>query len=317
MDGGMIVAFGYPPPLLDLSLFHQCCIYEERGRQQFSMRVDLAREQTERVQVSVSYDLGETADDFESFQVHDIGIPAGVTWSGIIVTATPRDDDVEEPEKRLTVTASATIGGETHTDTQVLKLIDNDAPDQATVVSLAVSAEGLVTWERGDTRVPGQVYLLRWVSGGSPPQSADSMDTPGYGKSWIEGSDCGAEGCEFQIPDFDAELHYLVQVRSLLGETEWEEVRHNPAPSADPPLTSALYSICSFWDLRGLSSGCIGGVRGVRRCWRCQLLWFCFLLGSGASSFAVGAARYSVFFATVRAPGLTGDRRIVAVAADS
>ena len=234
-DGGTILAFDDPPILLDLSLFHQCCIYEERGEQRFSMQVALTPPQPERVQVSVSYDLGETADDFESFRVLAFPITARTTSAGVIVTATPRDDDVEEPEKYLTVTASATIGGFTHTDTQVLKLIDNDAPDPATVVSLAVSTEGEVTWERGEIQVPGQVYLLRWMSGESTPQSASSMDAPGYGNGWIEGSDCGAESCEFQIADFDPELRYLIQVRSLLGDTEWEEVRHTPAVPATPP----------------------------------------------------------------------------------
>ncbi len=224
--------------LLDLSLFHQCCIYEERGRQQFSMRVDLAQEQTERVQVNVSYDLGETADDFESFHVQAFGITAGTKSAGIIVTATPRDDDVEEPEKYLTVTASATIGGATHSDTQVLKLIDNDAPEPAMAVPLAVSAEGLVTWNRKKKRGRGQIYLLRWVGGESPPSSA--ADAPDHMKRWIEGRDCGKDGCEFRIADFDPGLHYLVQVRSIPGKAEWEEIRHTPAlstaaPPADEP----------------------------------------------------------------------------------
>ncbi len=237
-ETGMVAVYGVakvPPSILDLSLFYQCCIYEERGRQQFSMQVALAVPQAERVQVSVSYDLGETADDFESFHVLAFPITAGTKSAGVIVTATPRDDDVEEPEKYLTVTASAVIGGATHTDTQVLKLIDNDAPEPepVTVVSLAVSAEGLVTWKRERKRGRGQVYLLRWVGGGSPPQSADSMAAPGYGNGWTEGRDCGDESCRFQIGDFDPELHYLVQVRGVLGDRDkgWRSARYSPAGS--------------------------------------------------------------------------------------
>ncbi|MCY3572462.1 MAG: fibronectin type III domain-containing protein [Chloroflexi bacterium] len=220
-------------PFLDLSLFTQCCIYEERGRQQFSMRVDLAQPQTERVQVNVSYDLGETADDFESFHVQAFGITARTTSAGIIVTATPRDDDIEEPEKYLTVTASATIAGETYTDTQVLKLIDNDAPEPVVVDPLSVSGDGTVTWERGKKRTRGQLYLLRWVSGESPPESADNKNAPGYGRAWIEERDCDKKGCEFQIPDFNPALHYLVQVRSVFGKGDknWRSARYTPSVS--------------------------------------------------------------------------------------
>ena len=153
------------------------------------------------------------------------------------MTATPRDDDVEEPEKYLTVTASATISGATYTDTQVLKLIDNDAPEPVVAPPLSVSAEGVVTWERGDARVPGQVYLLRWAGGENRPPSADS-GAAGYGNGWIEGSDCGREDCEFRIADFDSELHYLVQVRGVPGDTEWEEVRHTRrSPPTHRPMS--------------------------------------------------------------------------------
>ena len=112
---------------------------------------------------------------------------------------------------------------------------DGPADDTAAAVSLAVSAQGLVTWDREEPQVPGQVYLLRWVSGESPPQSADSMDAPGYGNGWVGETDCGEETCEFRIADFDPDRHYLVEVRSLLGDAEWEEVRHTPAVPATPP----------------------------------------------------------------------------------
>ena len=127
-NNGTILAFGERPLPLDLSLFHQCCIYEDGGRQEFTMRVGLAFKQTEDLRVNLSYDLGEAADDFESFEIFEmdgVTVPAGWTWAVTHVIATPREDEVDEPEKRLTVTASATIDGVIYTDTQELKLIDN------------------------------------------------------------------------------------------------------------------------------------------------------------------------------------------------
>ena len=105
---------------------------------------------------------------------------------------------------------------------------------------VAVSTEGLATWERDDKRVAGQVYLLRWVSGETPPQSADSMDAPGYGNVWVMGSECGSEDCEYQIAGFDAELHYLVQVRSVFGDgdTSWRSARYSPGASGASESTT-------------------------------------------------------------------------------
>ena len=123
--GGTILAYE-PPPLIELSLFHQCCIYEERGRQQLLLKVALGEAQTQDVRVSMSWDLGETADDFESFEVPDVTVPAGWEWISATVTAVPRDDDVGEQEKKLTVTATVGAGAAANTASQQLKLIDND-----------------------------------------------------------------------------------------------------------------------------------------------------------------------------------------------
>ena len=112
---------------------------------------------------------------------------------------------------------------------------DNDAPDPATVVSLAVSAEGLITWQREEPQVPGQVYLLRWVSGESPPGSA--ADAPDRMKKWIAETDCGAATCEFQVPDFDSDRHYLVEVRQFYGDGDksWQPAAYPPAGSTEEP----------------------------------------------------------------------------------
>lgn len=104
-----------------------------------------------------------------------------------------------------------------------------EAEDEA--IAQAVSAEGLVTWELGESPVSGQVYLLRWASGGSPPQSAASKDAPGYRTGWIAASGCGPDSCQFRIPGFDPELHYLVQVRRLHGNGDngWQSARYSPS----------------------------------------------------------------------------------------
>lgn len=125
---GTIVSFDYLLPALDLGLwlFHECCIYEGDGHQRLQLQVDLEPTLPHHVEVSLSYDLGETADDFESFHVEDVTIPAGWNWVTSVVTATPLDDTYREPEQRLTVTASITAGGGTYTASQELKLIDDD-----------------------------------------------------------------------------------------------------------------------------------------------------------------------------------------------
>ena len=224
-----------PPPLLGLSPFYECCIYEERGRQMSLLKVDLGAAQPEDVRVSMSWSLGDAAADFESFQVEDVTIPAGWSWVVSQVTALPHDDEDEEQEKRLTVTATAIIDGWTHRDTQELKLIDNDAPapspDANTGAPPAVTAEGLVTWQRAEPPVPGQIYLLRRMSGETPPRSAADMDAPGYGNGWIADTDCGTEVCEIRIADFDPEHYYLIEVRSVhgFGEHSWQSVTYSPA----------------------------------------------------------------------------------------
>ena len=126
-DNGTILAFGDPPPnLLDLQLFSQCCVYEDGGEQRFLLAAYLPQQRSEDLTVSMSYSLGETADDIESFEVADFTIPEGWGWGLTHVTVTPRDDGATEPGQKLTVTASVLDGA--YTDTQELRFIDDESP---------------------------------------------------------------------------------------------------------------------------------------------------------------------------------------------
>ena len=103
--------------------------------------------------------------------------------------------------------------------------------------SIEVSPSGAVGWHRETPPDDDRIYLVRWTGANSPPTEMGNRGDEGYGSDWIQGSDCGAATCEFQIADFDPELHYLVQVRSVPGDgdTSWQSARYSPTGATQEP----------------------------------------------------------------------------------
>ncbi len=115
--------------------------------------------------------------------------------------------------------------------------VDQGAPP----TNVAISSAGLVTWNKSAVAVPGQQYAVRWAFGSTPPQESDLTESPEDERhELVPESDCDTDGlCQFQIPDFDVAMHYLVQVQARQGsDNTWVEARHNAVAGPGTPTST-------------------------------------------------------------------------------
>ena len=103
---------------------------------------------------------------------------------------------------------------------------------------VAISGAGLVTWRAASVQV--EYYSVAWASGDSRLERSRSSGARGRDYRIVEVDTCADGRCQFQIPNFDAERHWVAEVNSYEREQAAREpVRARYAPGAvDLPAVS-------------------------------------------------------------------------------
>ena len=102
---------------------------------------------------------------------------------------------------------------------------------------VAITGAGLVTWRAASVQV--EYYSVAWASGDSRLETSRSRGARGRNYRIVEVDTCADQRCQFQIPNFDAERHWVAEVNSEGREQGAREpVRVRYAPGA-PRVTVA------------------------------------------------------------------------------
>ena len=103
---------------------------------------------------------------------------------------------------------------------------------------VVISGAGLVTWRAASVQV--EYYSVAWASGDSRLERSRSRGARGRDYRIVEVDTCADGRCQFQIPNFDAERHWVAEVNSYEREQAAREpVRARYAPGAvDLPAVS-------------------------------------------------------------------------------